>query len=518
MNNIPINILAEYNKLLINKAINQREHPFYKKWLQYYLDFCHKYNHSLKNYASLTSFIHKLQQKNQSQQQIHQATHAIEIYYELVGISSKEAQNQLSKADASKDNAPPSQGFVQNSQSLKLEAPVSQAHVNAMPESLGVIKSDNPHIQQSAPWIESVNQEQQAVVCESVLSESPKRSEAKASLFEKWKRVHLQLNAEVQVRHYSRKTFKAYSHWLYGFQSFLKNKDPELLDPQDVKAFLTHLAVDQHVSASTQNQAFNALLFIYRHILKKDFGEHKDIVRAKQKPYIHVVLSRAEIDKVINNLLQPYNLIVQLLYGCGLRLFECLNLRINNFNFDGGVLTVHDGKGKKNRTVPLPVSIIQELLNHLDKLKTLYQEDIKAKYDGAFMFDAMERKYKRCGQEFIWQWFFPAIKLTEVPNTKELKRYHLHETHVQRAIKAAVQKAMICKRVSAHTFRHCFATHLLQANYDIRTIQELLGHSDITTTMIYTHSVKSVTIKEVKSPLDFNPRGSDSLRCSIDAF
>ena len=257
------------------------------------------------------------------------------------------------------------------------------------------------------------------------------------------------------------------------------------------------------MSATSQNQAFNALLFFFRNILKKEFGKVDGVVRAKRRPYIPVVLSRKEIDSIIEQLSYPYDLVVKLLYGCGLRLLECMNLRINCFNFDAGVLTVHDGKGKKDRTVPLPETLLPELKFHLNRVKNLHQKNLDKNYGGAFMMGQLEKKYKNAGKELIWQWFFPSKKLTYVPETKEYRRYHLHETHVQKEIKLAVNKAKICKRASAHTFRHSFASHLLQANYDIRTIQELLGHSDIRTTMIYTHTIKSMTKKEAKSPLDF---------------
>jgi integron integrase len=270
----------------------------------------------------------------------------------------------------------------------------------------------------------------------------------------------------------------------------------------DVKAYLTYLAVTCKVSASTQNQAFNALLFLYRHVLKKDFGDHKDIPRAKKSRYIPVVLSRKEIDAVLKHLHYPHDLVVKLLYGCGLRLFECLNLRVKNFNFDAGMLTVH-GKGKKDRTVPIPQTIMQELTDQLEVVKKFHDRDLAAGYSGVFLDDLLEKKYPSAPRDLMWQWFFPHKSLTPIPGTKEIRRSHLHETHVQEALYEAVRRAKLTKRVTSHTFRHSFATHLLQANYDIRTIQTLLGHSDVRTTMIYTHCVPSRTIKELISPLDF---------------
>ena len=276
-----------------------------------------------------------------------------------------------------------------------------------------------------------------------------------------------------------------------------------MLTPQDVKDYLTFLAVEKKVAASSQNQAFNALLFFFRHVLKTELGDFKEVPRAKRKPYIPVVLSKDEIDRIIENLSYPYNLVVQLLYGCGLRLFECLVLRVGCLNFDTGILTVHDGKGKKDRTVPLPEKIIPELKNHVQYVIDIHQNDLDSGYSGTFLPNLLEKKYKNAAKELIWQFFFPAKILTLVPDKKEYRRYHLHESHVQKAIKKAVNKSKITKRATAHTFRHSFASHLLQANYDIRVIQELLGHSDVRTTMIYTHTIKSQTKKEPKSPLDF---------------
>jgi integron integrase len=338
-----------------------------------------------------------------------------------------------------------------------------------------------------------------------ISSKHPKRqiAEVFTGCEAEWTDVFRDLKNEIRLRHYSPKTLSSYAKWLRQFQYFTRNKEPKSLSTSDVKEFLTHLAVKRKVSASTQNQAFNAILFFFRHILKKDFGDVRDVIRVKMKHCIPVVLSRQEIDAIINNLSSPYDLVVKLLYGCGLRLFECLGLRVNNFNFDELILTVHDGKGKKARTVPIPESIVSELKEQLDRVAQTHQYDLKNGYAGVFLFDAIEKKYKDAPKEFIWQWLFPAKALTVVPNTGELRRYHLHETHVQKALRKAVTKARICKRVTSHTFRHSFASHLLQANYDIRTIQELLGHSDVRTTMIYTHTIRRRTIKEAKSPLDF---------------
>ena len=319
-----------------------------------------------------------------------------------------------------------------------------------------------------------------------------------------WVDVYDTLEAEIKIRHYSPKTFSSYRAWLRKFQSFLKSKDSRLLSQQDVKDFLTHLAVDKKVAASTQNQAFNALLFLFRHVLKQEFGEIKDVPRAKRKPYIPVVLSRMEVDRVFKQLKDPFILPATLLYGCGLRISECLNLRLQDFNLDEGLLTIHNGKGQKDRVVPLPQSIMPKIQAQLSLVADLFDQDlVSANYAGVFLPDNLGEKYKNAGKEFSWQWFFPAKTLTFLAESKEYKRYHLHDTQLQKAIKSAVKRAKLLKRATAHTFRHSFASHLLQANYDIRTIQVLMGHSDVRTTMIYVQTIPSLTLKDAKSPLDF---------------
>jgi integron integrase len=270
-----------------------------------------------------------------------------------------------------------------------------------------------------------------------------------------WASVYDGLVSEIKLRHYSPKTLKSYGSWIRQFQNYTRSKDSQLLSTSDVKDFLTFLAVKRGVYASSQNQAFNALLFLFKNVLKKDFGEIKDVPRAKRTSYIPVVLSREEIDTIVSNLAYPSDVMAKLLYGCGLRLFECVNLRVGCLNFDTGILTVHDGKGKKDRTVPLPEILIPELKDQLQTVIDLHQQDLDSGYAGTFLPDLLGKKYKNAAKELVWQWLFPAKTLTFVPDEKALRRYHLHEIHLQKAMKKAVNKTKIPKRASCHTFRHC---------------------------------------------------------------
>ncbi len=460
MKPIPSDILAEFETVLKKKAVPAARHADYRKWLMYYLDFKDKYSLPESRSEHVRLFSEKLQQKNQSHEQQKQAVHALSLFFET----------QPHKNITSSQYATSAEGLHEHT-----------ANIIKVPSNPSVL-----------PFI-------------SPLSGKSRFNDwncLKKTDSSEWDMIIDNLASEIKTRHYSRKTLKAYADWCRHYQRYLQNKSPEELSASDVKTYLTYLAVHCKVSASTQNQAFNALLFLYRHILKKDFGEHQDIPRAKKSRYIPVVLSRREIDAVLKHLEYPYDLVVKLLYGCGLRLFECTNLRVKNFNFDEGILTVH-GKGGKDRTVPIPRSIMPELTAQLDAVRKLHDEDLSAGYTGVFLDNLLEKKYPAAAKDFIWQWFFPQQSLTHISATKERRRYHLHDSHVQEALYEAVRRAKLTKRITTHTFRHSFATHLLQANYDIRTIQTLLGHSDVRTTMIYTHCIQSKTLKEIKSPLDF---------------
>jgi integron integrase len=468
MEPIPRLALTEFEVLLEKKAIPPNEWGNYKKWLRYFFDFRTKYPLPEACSEQVRLFIGKLQEKKQTTEQQNQAAHALSLYFET--------QRKKESTVAEIRTYTPKQPI--------LLPPSVREKSHPLPRSLQPKTAPLTTPPQPPSWRRWEDGYP-------ITSASPE-----------WDTVIANLADEIKTRHYSRKTLKTYAHWARQFQSFLKNKPPSSLSTDDVQKYLTHLAVHNHVAASTQNQAFNALLFLYRHGLKQEFGEIKDIPRAKKSKLIPVVLSRKEIEAVLNHLQYPYHLVVKLLYGCGLRLFECLQLRVKDFNFEAGILTIH-GKGKKERTVPLPASILPELLSQLETVKAIFDQDVAAGFSGVFLDDLLEKKYPSAARDFIWQWFFPQKSLTQVSEARELRRYHLHETHVQGALYEAVRRARLTKRVTSHTFRHSFATHLLKANYDIRTIQTLLGHSDVRTTMIYTHCIPKRTVKEARSPLDF---------------
>ena len=316
-----------------------------------------------------------------------------------------------------------------------------------------------------------------------------------------WRMALAGLSKEIGLRRYSAKTMKAYRHWIQDFSRFAKDLPVQALGPEQARAFLTHLGMERKVAAATQNQAFSALLFFYSNVLRTGLQGLETTPRAARSSEIPTVLTRGEVQGVLAALEYPYRLFAQLLYGCGLRLGEGLTLRVQDVDVDGGSLRVHYGKGEKSRSVPLPKSLKSDLAGHLGSVRRVFEEDIKVGFAGVFLPGALDRKLPGAAQEWPWQWVFPAGRLTVSEGDGKLRRFHLHESSVQKEIKAGAESARLTKRVTAHTFRHSYATHLLQMGYDIRTVQELLGHSDVETTMIYTHVIQSMAGKVV-SPLD----------------
>ena len=309
-----------------------------------------------------------------------------------------------------------------------------------------------------------------------------------------------QVRETIQLKHYSARTGETYIGWIKRYILFHSKRHPRELGAAEIEAFLTYLAVDQRVAASTQNQALCALLFLYREVLHQDLGDIQ-AVRAKRTHRLPTVLTREETLRVIGFLDGTYQLMAKLLYGCGLRLQECLQLRVKDVDFEKRQIIVRAGKGDKDRVTMLPDSVVPFLQEHLRHVKQLHDQDLVRGYGRVDLPFALERKYPNADREWLWQYVFPASKLSRHPQTGLLCRHHIHESALQKAVRRAAQQAGLPKRVNCHTFRHCFATHLLENGYDIRTVQELLGHKDVKTTMIYTHVLNRGGLA-VRSPLD----------------
>ncbi len=291
----------------------------------------------------------------------------------------------------------------------------------------------------------------------------------------------------IRVRHYSRRTERAYVGWILRFISFHGVRHPAGMGASEVAAFLTSLAVDCHVSASTQNQALSALLFLYRIVLDQDVGWVDGVVRARRSRRLPVVLSREEVRAVLAGMNGTPRLMALLLYGAGLWLLECAQLRIKDVDFAAGQIIVRGGKGDKDRVTVLPTIIKAELALHLESVQRQHQRDVARGAGWVQLPDAMAQKDPNAGRDWGWQWVFPATRIYVDGQTGQRRRHHLHESVLQRAVKAAAREARIAKPVSCHVLRHSFATHALEDGYDIRTIQKLLGHASVQTTMIYTH-------------------------------
>lgn len=310
-----------------------------------------------------------------------------------------------------------------------------------------------------------------------------------------------EVRSRIRAKHYSRRTEQSYTHWIKRFILFHGKRHPNDMGAKEVEAFLSSLAVVRNVSASTQRQALAAILFLYKEVLAVDLPWLDGITRAKERVRVPVVLSKAEVGRLLTVLEGVHGLMARLMYGSGMRLMECLRLRVKDVDFDRMELTVREGKGGKDRHTMLPSTLTSPLSEHLARVRVVYEADRAAGVPGVWMPDALERKYPAAGVSWGWFWVFPSASPAVDPVTGLMRRHHAHEQALQRAVKLAASRAGIAKPVTTHILRHSFATHLLESGYDIRTVQELLGHSDVSTTMIYTH----VLIKGgrgVRSPLD----------------
>lgn len=309
-----------------------------------------------------------------------------------------------------------------------------------------------------------------------------------------------QVRAYLRVHHYSVKTEKSYLSWIKRYIYFHDKRHPGEMGAEEIRAFISHLASHHNVSSATQNQALQGVLFLYKNVLKKDVGWIDEIKRASRIKHLPVVFSKNETSKIFEHLSGTPKIIISLLYGSGLRLSEALRLRIKDIDFDYKQIIVRDGKGEKDRHTILPTSITTELKKHLNEVFKLHKADLKKGKGDTILPYALKKKYPNAGKDFYWQYAFPADKYIRDEKSGLSYRFHIHPSTIQRTVKEAIKKAGVNKQGSPHTFRHSFATHLLENGYDIRTIQELLGHNSIKTTMIYTHVLNRGF--GVKSPLD----------------
>ncbi len=310
-----------------------------------------------------------------------------------------------------------------------------------------------------------------------------------------------QLRDALRSRHYSRRTVGAYAMWVKRFCVYHHIRHPSEMAEPEINAFLTHLAVKEKVSSSTQNQALSALLFLYRHVLGREVGELGQIVRARRSKRLPVVLTRTEVRVLLDGLRGDKRLMAGLMYGAGLRLLECLRLRIQDVDFMSNQVIVRDGKGLNDRVTMLPEKMKAPLLEHLDRVRRIHERDLAEGFGRVSLPYALERKYPGASSEWRWQYVFPQTERWVNHRTGEQGRHHVHASILQKAVRDATRRAGFTKRATCHTLRHSFATHLLEAGYDIRTVQELLGHKDVRTTMIYTH-VLNRGGKGVRSPVD----------------
>lgn len=309
------------------------------------------------------------------------------------------------------------------------------------------------------------------------------------------------MHEALRSRHYSPRTEKAYCSWVKRYIRFHNIRHPNEMGEAEINAFLTHLAVEEKVSSSTQNQALAALLFLYRYVLDRPLGDLGAVIRARKPQRVPVVMTPEEVASVLAELDGEMWLMASLLYGSGLRLSECLRLRVQDVDFTSCEVVVRNGKGAKDRVTMLPESLKEPLQQHLKRTQATHRKDLDDGWGRVEMPSALDRKYPNAPADWRWQWVFPQERRWKNARTGEQGRHYVHETILQRAVKEAVRRSHVTKNVGCHTFRHSFATHLLQAGYDIRTIQELMGHKSVSTTMIYTHVLNKGGLG-VRSPFD----------------
>src|SRR3989304_3366115 len=310
-----------------------------------------------------------------------------------------------------------------------------------------------------------------------------------------------QVREVIRKKHYSIRTEQAYVDWIKRYILFHQKRHPKDMGENEIARFISFLAMEKKVAASTQNQALNAIVFLYKQVLHIELGDFGHTERAKNPERLPTVMTKTEVGQVLASMSGVHQLMAKLLYGCGLRLMECVRLRVKEIDFGQNQVIIREGKGMKDRSTMLPAQLKPALLEHLERVRIIHEQDIKDGLGEVYLPFALARKYLDAAREWGWQYVFPSERISKDPRSDKMRRHHIDESGLQRAVQKAVRRAGLAKPASPHTFRHSFATHLLEAGYDIRTVQELLGHKDVSTTMIYTHVINKGGMG-VQSPLD----------------
>jgi integron integrase len=486
------------------KSVLEKERPYYQRWVNSYLNFSKR---QTTGSGSVESYLSTLDGEYEDWK-IFQAQHALHLYSRYRARCGAPLTEHAHNAKI----RPISDGSVQISQArstpflprqgLGLPSPMqpsqaalSQVHPMLRPSPLQPPPAgtgslpQRPTQQPMRPSLSSLRP--------SALPPRPLPLPGALG----WNTVEERIIRLIRLKHLSYRTEKSYLSWLARFKSFVDERDCTTLTEQHLKNFLSFLAVERKVAGATQKLAFNALLFFYRHVLDIEIGGLATVVRSKIGRRLPVVLSKEEIRRIFSHLEGTHLLMATIIYGSGMRLQECLSLRVKDVDFSRNCLTIRGGKGNKDRETVLSERVGERLKRHLENVRALFDKDRKGKVAGVSLPGALDRKYQSAGEEWGWFWVFPSTNLCIDPLTRVVRRYHVYTTTLQKAFRQAVREAGITKQATIHTLRHSFATHLIEKGYDIRTIQELLGHSDVSTTMIYTH-VATRNKLGVTSPAD----------------
>ena len=443
---------ARFSQGLLTRGIVAGKHDFFRNWVRKFIGFIkpRKWDQALRD--DVEQYLALLVRECKAGWQVAQASEALELFYK-----------EVAPMDWARRDWP----FIPSTMELSSGHP---AAVSRPPLSTGAI------------------------------SRFAGRSDS-GELEARWRGFLGEVGERLRSERYAYRTEQSYLDWVKRFLLFVRPKDRSDLNHGAVEDYLAYLALERRVAASTQNQAFNAILFLFRHVLKTEMGRLEEVPRAQTSRRVPVVLGKEEVARLFAEMRGVGQLMAKLMYGSGLRVMECVRLRVKDIDFANSYVVVREGKGGKDRLVPLPVSLVAELEAHLKVVRALWERDRAMGAEGVFLPEALARKYPRAAKEWGWFWVFPSGSESRDPHSGVLRRHHLHEGGIQQLVKRASLRAALVKPVSPHTLRHSFATHLLENGYDIRTVQELLGHSDVSTTMIYTHVLNKPGIA-VRSPLD----------------